>query len=204
MGCHPLHLLPVWLLPLFPHLSLPLPFSLSPFPPQPPFKASAEQPPSLSPSPVAAGRESERARKERKRETLLSRSITPSRRRNPSMPLLSSLSTAAILLFAAHCRVWAATPLQGSLSSCPSCRGLQGTGRPGGGALAPGEACGVYTRSCARGLRCVPPPRELSPLQALLQGRGVCAKHSRTTPTDRPRPTGRSSGCVCMCVSVLS
>lgn len=139
----------------------------------------------------------------RERETLLSRSITPSRQRNPSMPLLSSLSTAAILLFAAHCGVWAATPFQGPLRFCPSCKGLQGTGRPAGGALAPGEPCGVYTRSCARGLRCVPPPRELSPLQALLQGRGVCAKHSRISPTDRPRPTGRGSGCVCVFVCVL-
>lgn len=147
-------------------------------------------------------RVSERGKRERERgKTLLSRSITPSRQRNPSMPLLSSLSTAAILLLAAHCRVWAATPLQGPLRSCPSCRGLHGTGRPAGGALAPGEPCGVYTRSCARGLRCVPPPRELSPLQALLQGRGVCAKQSRTAPTDRPRPTGRSPGCVYECVS---
>ncbi|XP_075883051.1 insulin-like growth factor-binding protein 6b [Nelusetta ayraudi] len=106
------------------------------------------------------------------------------------MPLLSSLSAAAVLLLAAHCGAWTSTPLQGPSRACPSCRGLQGAGRPSGGALAPGEPCGVYTRSCARGLRCVPPPRELSPLQALLQGRGVCAKHSRTTPTDRPRPTG--------------
>uniref|UniRef100_A0AAQ5XFK0 Insulin-like growth factor-binding protein 6 n=1 Tax=Amphiprion ocellaris TaxID=80972 RepID=A0AAQ5XFK0_AMPOC len=81
---------------------------------------------------------------------------------------------------------------------CPSCRDPLGAGRPprdhnaagSTSVLASGEPCGVYTLSCAKGLRCVPPPREHSPLQALLQGRGICAKHSRTSPTERPHPTG--------------
>uniref|UniRef100_H3CB59 Insulin-like growth factor binding protein 6b n=1 Tax=Tetraodon nigroviridis TaxID=99883 RepID=H3CB59_TETNG len=53
-----------------------------------------------------------------------------------------------------------------------------------------GEPCGVYTLSCASGLRCVPPPRDHSPLQALLQGRGFCAKYTRMVPTERPHPPG--------------
>ncbi|KAJ8390177.1 hypothetical protein AAFF_G00109160 [Aldrovandia affinis] len=56
--------------------------------------------------------------------------------------------------------------------------------------LALGEPCGVYTLSCARGLRCVPPHREHSPLQALLQGRGICAKYVKSNPAERPHPSG--------------
>uniref|UniRef100_A0A8D3DQP9 Insulin-like growth factor binding protein 6b n=1 Tax=Scophthalmus maximus TaxID=52904 RepID=A0A8D3DQP9_SCOMX len=86
----------------------------------------------------------------------------------------------------------------GPFKVCPSCRDPLGAGRPprdhnvagSTSVLAQGEPCGVYTLSCAKGLRCVPPPREHSPLQALLQGRGICAKHSRTGPTERPPPTG--------------
>ncbi|XP_015675441.1 insulin-like growth factor-binding protein 6 [Protobothrops mucrosquamatus] len=37
-----------------------------------------------------------------------------------------------------------------------------------------GESCGVYTPSCAGGLRCVPRPGERTPLQALLRGKGIC------------------------------
>ncbi|KAM6471349.1 insulin-like growth factor-binding protein 6 [Liasis olivaceus] len=42
------------------------------------------------------------------------------------------------------------------------------------GARAAGESCGVYTPSCAHGLRCVPRPGERTPLHALLRGKGVC------------------------------
>uniref|UniRef100_A0AAX7T8L5 Insulin-like growth factor-binding protein 6 n=1 Tax=Astatotilapia calliptera TaxID=8154 RepID=A0AAX7T8L5_ASTCA len=81
---------------------------------------------------------------------------------------------------------------------CPSCKDPLGAGRPprdhnaagSTSVLAQGEPCGVYTLTCAKGLRCVPPPREHSPLQALLQGRGICAKYSKTSPTERPHPTG--------------
>lgn len=38
-----------------------------------------------------------------------------------------------------------------------------------------GESCGVYTPSCALGLRCVPRPGERTPLQALLRGKGICS-----------------------------
>uniref|UniRef100_W5M8V1 Insulin-like growth factor binding protein 6b n=1 Tax=Lepisosteus oculatus TaxID=7918 RepID=W5M8V1_LEPOC len=79
---------------------------------------------------------------------------------------------------------------------CPSCRQEGGPPRalrePGGGetgtaVLALGEPCGVYTLGCARGLRCVPRPGEKSPLQALLQGRGVCARPGREGSTEQLR-----------------
>lgn len=115
------------------------------------------------------------------------------------MPVLSN-PTAVVLLLIAHCGSWTGAIHLGSFKVCPSCRDPLGAGRPprdhnAAGSttvLAQGEPCGVYTLSCAKGLRCVPPPREQSPLQALLQGRGVCAKHSRTIPTERPHPTGKT------------
>ncbi|KAF4107152.1 insulin-like growth factor-binding protein 6a [Onychostoma macrolepis] len=54
--------------------------------------------------------------------------------------------------------------------------------------LALGEPCGVYTLPCTQGLRCIPPFGEQSPLQALLQGRGVC-KNIKSTFTDIHPPT---------------
>ncbi|KAK7119886.1 hypothetical protein R3I94_021656 [Phoxinus phoxinus] len=54
--------------------------------------------------------------------------------------------------------------------------------------LALDEPCGVYTLPCAQGLRCIPPLGEQSPLQALLQGRGVC-KNIKSIITDTPPPT---------------
>nr|AQM55952.1 insulin-like growth factor binding protein 3 transcript variant 1 [Petromyzon marinus]AQM55953.1 insulin-like growth factor binding protein 3 transcript variant 2 [Petromyzon marinus] len=41
-------------------------------------------------------------------------------------------------------------------------------------ALLAGDACGVYTERCGEGLGCSPAPGERRPLQALLDGRGVC------------------------------
>ncbi|XP_067288459.1 insulin-like growth factor-binding protein 6a [Pseudorasbora parva] len=54
--------------------------------------------------------------------------------------------------------------------------------------LALDEPCGVYTLACAQGLRCMPHLGEQSPLQALLQGRGVC-KNIKSTISDIPPPT---------------
>lgn len=45
-------------------------------------------------------------------------------------------------------------------------------------ALREGQPCGVYTERCGAGLRCQPPSGELRPLQALLDGRGLCANAS--------------------------
>ncbi|XP_030231471.1 insulin-like growth factor-binding protein 5 [Gadus morhua] len=106
-----------------------------------------------------------------------------------------------------------------SLAHCPTCKGPVGHGvpvengapvplpprpqrprPPGGGqtALARGEACGVYSlSSCPRGLRCLPMAGEARPLQALLEGRGVCSESNPTTrihsadlaPNDPPEST---------------
>ncbi|KAG9282675.1 insulin-like growth factor-binding protein 3 [Astyanax mexicanus] len=49
-------------------------------------------------------------------------------------------------------------------------------------ALAEGQPCGVYTGRCGAGLTCQYRPGETKPLQALLEGRGVCAKAPRNKP----------------------
>ncbi|XP_041953171.1 insulin-like growth factor-binding protein 6b [Alosa pseudoharengus] len=115
------------------------------------------------------------------------------------MSLLSNL-TAIVLLLIAQCGSWTLASRLGPHKGCLSCKDPLASGsrasRDHAGTasstsvLALGEPCGVYTLSCAKGLRCVPPPREHSPLQALLQGRGFCVKHSRPSPTERPHPTG--------------
>lgn len=111
-----------------------------------------------------------------------------------------SISTVVVLLLIALSRSWTRENRLEPFKVCPSCRDPLGLGRPprdhnaagSTSALAQGEPCGVYTLTCAKGLRCVPLTREHSPLQALLQGRGICNKHSRTNPTERPHPTGKS------------
>uniref|UniRef100_A0A671N7J1 Insulin-like growth factor-binding protein 5 n=1 Tax=Sinocyclocheilus anshuiensis TaxID=1608454 RepID=A0A671N7J1_9TELE len=117
------------------------------------------------------------------------------------MSFLSNL-TPIVLLLIIYSGSWSLAGRLGPHKNCLTCKDghPSGTGRasrdpagaPSTTVLASGEPCGVYTLSCAKGLRCVPPPREHSPLQALLQGRGFCAKQSRTSPTERPRPTGKS------------
>ncbi|XP_076011354.1 insulin-like growth factor-binding protein 5a [Genypterus blacodes] len=67
-----------------------------------------------------------------------------------------------------------------ALSMCPPVPvGCQLVKEPGCGccvtcALEEGQACGVYTGPCTRGLRCLPKNGEEKPLHALLHGRGVC------------------------------
>ncbi|KAL7871884.1 hypothetical protein SRHO_G00068670 [Serrasalmus rhombeus] len=46
-------------------------------------------------------------------------------------------------------------------------------------ALAEGQPCGVYTGRCGTGLMCQQRPGETKPLQALLEGRGVCVSAPR-------------------------
>ncbi|KAG9340213.1 hypothetical protein JZ751_021653 [Albula glossodonta] len=114
------------------------------------------------------------------------------------MPQLCDL-VALVLLLAAQPASWTLASRPGPQKGCPSCRDPTGAGRglrdqvaveAGTATLALGEPCGVYTLSCARGLRCVPPHQDHSPLQALLQGRGICAKHTKPSPTERPHPAG--------------
>ncbi|XP_062861610.1 insulin-like growth factor-binding protein 5b [Trichomycterus rosablanca] len=69
---------------------------------------------------------------------------------------------------------------QKALSMCPpEPKGCQLVKEPGCGccltcALAEGQPCGVYTSTCALGLRCLPRDGEEKPLHALLHGRGLC------------------------------
>ncbi|XP_048867792.1 insulin-like growth factor-binding protein 3 [Brienomyrus brachyistius] len=60
-------------------------------------------------------------------------------------------------------------------------------------ALAEGELCGVYTRRCGAGLTCQLQPGEARPLQALLEGRGVCSKTAWKKPPRLP-PAGEQDG----------
>ncbi|XP_030637544.1 insulin-like growth factor-binding protein 5a [Chanos chanos] len=69
---------------------------------------------------------------------------------------------------------------QKALSMCPPVPvGCQVVKEPGCGccltcALSEGQACGVYTGTCSKGLRCLPRSGEEKPLHALLHGKGVC------------------------------
>lgn len=117
------------------------------------------------------------------------------------MSFLSNLMP-VVLLIIIYSGSWSLAGRLGPHKNCLTCKDgyPSGAGRasrdpagaPSTTVLASGEPCGVYTLGCGKGLRCVPPPREHSPLQALLQGRGFCAKQSRTSPTEKPRPTGKS------------
>ncbi|XP_004469654.1 insulin-like growth factor-binding protein 2 [Dasypus novemcinctus] len=62
----------------------------------------------------------------------------------------------------------------GSRAPCPELVREPGCGCCSVCARLEGEACGVYTPSCAQGLRCYPRPGSELPLQALVQGEGTC------------------------------
>ncbi|XP_047231350.1 insulin-like growth factor-binding protein 3 isoform X1 [Girardinichthys multiradiatus] len=62
-------------------------------------------------------------------------------------------------------------------------------------ALGEGQACGVYTARCGSGLTCKHQPGENRPLQALLEGRGVCTSatkklNSYLKPAQKPENAG--------------
>ncbi|KAK2914937.1 insulin-like growth factor-binding protein 6 [Channa argus] len=87
-------------------------------------------------------------------------------------------------------------PLTTSSRGCLTCKGNQSQVSVDLNAttLATGEPCGVYTLSCAHGLRCAPPQDEPRPLHALLEGRGICSNGSSANPTEEiqtaaPAPT---------------
>lgn len=75
-----------------------------------------------------------------------------------------------------------------AMSMCPPVPvGCQLVKEPGCGccltcALAEGQACGVYTGTCTKGLRCLPRSGEEKPLHALLHGRGVCTNEKGYKP----------------------
>uniref|UniRef100_A0A672GPD7 Insulin-like growth factor binding protein 6a n=1 Tax=Salarias fasciatus TaxID=181472 RepID=A0A672GPD7_SALFA len=102
---------------------------------------------------------------------------------NFSTKMLLCLNILVLLLLQTTLSSPVTTPPRG----CPTCRGNQSQSAPPADqnttTLALGEACGVYTLSCANGLRCAPPEEEQKPLRALLEGRGVCRNASSTTTT---------------------
>ncbi|XP_077185352.1 insulin-like growth factor-binding protein 6 [Paroedura picta] len=119
--------------------------------------------------------------------------------------MLGRLWLAAALLQLAW--LAAASPLgDAACPSPPACESREGAkgacGPKGCGAgRAAGEACGVYTAGCARGLRCVPRPGERAPLHALLRGKGLCLakaagrrNHTEAAPGpgDAWKETGRA------------
>lgn len=53
-------------------------------------------------------------------------------------------------------------------------------------ALSFGQPCGVYTGRCGTGLSCQSQAGETKPLQALLEGRGICANVTSKRSTVRP------------------
>ena len=118
------------------------------------------------------------------------------------MPLFPNLLTLLVILPLAVPATWALVPRHGVRRTCPTCRDAKGRSttpseRPGeesaaAATLGQGEPCGVYTPSCARGLRCNPPPGNPNPLQALLQGRGVCSNLKSST-AGNPQTTGKHS-----------
>ncbi|XP_008332533.1 insulin-like growth factor-binding protein 3 [Cynoglossus semilaevis] len=55
-------------------------------------------------------------------------------------------------------------------------------------ALSFGQPCGVYTGRCGSGLSCQHQPGETKPLQALLDGRGICANATNKRIAVRPTP----------------
>ncbi|CAL8240655.1 unnamed protein product [Merluccius merluccius] len=79
-----------------------------------------------------------------------------------------------------------------AMSMCPPVPlGCQLVKEPGCGccltcALSEGQACGVYTGTCAQGLRCLPRSGEEKPLHALLHGRGVCTNEKGYKPAHPP------------------
>lgn len=76
-----------------------------------------------------------------------------------------------------------------ALSMCPPVpTGCQAVKEPGCGccltcALRLGDECGVYTGTCATGLRCLPRLGEEKPLHALLHGRGLCMNKKGYMPS---------------------
>lgn len=86
-------------------------------------------------------------------------------------------------------------PLTTPSRRCPTCKSKTSQSQPSldlnTTSLAVGEPCGVYTVSCAHGLRCAPPEDEPRPLRALLEGRGVCSNGSGSSPTENIGTAGK-------------
>lgn len=55
-------------------------------------------------------------------------------------------------------------------------------------ALSLGQPCGVYTGRCGSGMTCQHQPGDTKPLQALLEGRGLCANATNKRLAAGPTP----------------
>lgn len=55
-------------------------------------------------------------------------------------------------------------------------------------ALSFGQPCGIYTGRCGSGLACQHQPGETKPLQALLEGRGICTNATNKRLSAKPTP----------------
>uniref|UniRef100_A0A6J0V1X4 Insulin-like growth factor-binding protein 3 n=1 Tax=Pogona vitticeps TaxID=103695 RepID=A0A6J0V1X4_9SAUR len=95
--------------------------------------------------------------------------------------LLSRLAAAAALGPVVRCEPCDSRALEQCKPLAPDCPEL--VREPGCGccltcALQEGRPCGVYTERCGAGLSCRPRGDEKKPLQALLEGKGLCANVS--------------------------
>lgn len=113
------------------------------------------------------------------------------------------LSINVLVLLLLQLALSSPVPLTTPSRGCPTCKPkpMQTQASEVLNATTPGIGgqCGVYTLSCAVGLRCTPPPGEPRPLRALLEGRGVCSNASSIGPTANAHLAGKSFLlCVCM------
>lgn len=111
------------------------------------------------------------------------------------LPMFQSLNLVALLLLQ-QLDLTHPLPLTTASGECPTCvtnpAQTQAPKHLNGTSLGIGENCGVYTVSCALGLRCAPPQGERGPLRALLEGRGVCSNASSATPAPNTQTAGES------------
>ncbi|XP_071592320.1 insulin-like growth factor-binding protein 3 [Heliangelus exortis] len=94
-----------------------------------------------------------------------------------AIALLARRAAAALAGPVVRCEPCDARALQQCKPLQPDC--AEKVREPGCGccltcALRPGQHCGVYTERCGAGLSCQPRREEARPLQALLEGRGLC------------------------------
>lgn len=101
-----------------------------------------------------------------------------------------------LVLFFLRLALSSPMPLTTPTRGCPTCETkptqTQASEHSNATTLAVGELCGVYTLSCAHGLRCAPPQGEPRPLRALLEGRGVCSNASSISPTENTHTAGKT------------